>query len=87
MASELASAEATSIGIVGSAHGGGHSAGLGDGDLGLARGGGDLGGSCCTGENEDDDEGADDSFHFDYPEKLYLRLKISLDKPDETTIG
>ena len=61
---KLASAEATSIGIIGSAAGDGHSAGLGDGDLGLAGGGGDLGGGDCTGEDEGDDEGANGSFHF-----------------------
>ena len=63
-ARELASAEAASIGIIGSAAGDGHGTGLGDGDLGLAGGGGDLGGSDCTGEDEGDDEGTDGKFHW-----------------------
>ena len=80
-------ADTACIGIIGGAHGDGHRAGLGDGDLGLAGGGGDLGGSGCSSENECDDESADNSFHFSIPLKVYLPLKISLDKPDETTIG
>jgi hypothetical protein len=72
--------------IIGGAHGDGHGAGFGDDYLGLVGGGGDLGGSSCTGKSKDDNEGADDSFHFWLLLKLYLRLKISLDKPDETTI-
>jgi hypothetical protein len=82
----VVAANSAGIGIIGSAAGDGHSAGLGDGDLGLAGGGCDLGGSGYSGENEDGNKSANDVFHFDLPKKLYLRLKISLDKPDETTI-
>ena len=53
-----------SIRIIGSAHGDGHRAGLSDNDFGLAGGGGDLGGGGCSGEYQDDDEGANDVFHF-----------------------
>jgi hypothetical protein len=62
-----AAANSAGIGIIGSAHGDGHSAGLGDDDLVLAGSGRDLRRGRCASENEDDDESADDVFHFDYP--------------------
>src|ERR1700732_36090 len=68
--------------IVGCAAGDGEHADLGDGDLVLGRGGGGLGGSNCSGEDEDDDEGANELFHSGIPLKLYSQKKISLDKPD-----
>ncbi len=49
------------------------------GDLVLGGGGGGLRGGNCTGEDEDNDEGADDVFHSGIPLKLYLLKKISLD--------
>jgi hypothetical protein len=51
------------------------------------RGGGGLCGGDGTGEDEDDNERANDMFHSGIPLKLYSRKKISLDKPDEVTIG
>lgn len=75
------------VGIVGSARGDRQHAGAGRGDLVLGGGGGGLGGGSYTGEDEDDDESADDVFHSGIPLKLYLQKKISLDKPDEVTIG
>jgi hypothetical protein len=53
--------------------------------LGGSRGG--LRGGSYTGEDEGEDEGANDMFHNGIPLKLYLLKKISLDKPDEVTIG
>jgi hypothetical protein len=78
---------ATGIGIVRSAHGNGKHADLGDGHFVLGGGGGGLGGGNCSGEDEDGDEGTNDMFHSGIPLKLYLQKKISLDKPDEVTIG
>ena len=75
------------IGVVGRAHRNRQHAGACGSDLILSGGGGDLGGSNCSGEDEDDDGGANDVFHNGIPLKLYLQKKISLDKPDEVTIG
>ena len=46
-----------------------------------------MSGSNCSGEDEDDDEGADDVFHSGIPLKLYSQKKICLDKANEVTIG
>ncbi len=53
----------------------------------VLRGRGGLGGGHCSGEDEDDDKGADEMFHSEIPPKLYCLKKISLNKPDEVTIG
>ena len=60
---------------------------MGGDDLVLRGGVGSLGGGDCTGEDEDGDESANDMFHNEIPPKLYLCKKISLDKPDDVTIG
>jgi len=78
---------ATGIGIVRSAHRNGKHADLGDGYFVLGGGGGGLGCGNCSGEDEDGDEGTNEMFHSGIPLKLYLQKKISLDKPDEITIG
>jgi hypothetical protein len=77
----------TGIRIVWCTHRNGQHANAGCGDLGLGGGVGGLGCGSCTGENEDDDESANDMFHNEIPPKLYLCKKISLDKPDDVTIG
>jgi hypothetical protein len=77
----------TGIGIVWSAAGDGHHADAGGNDLVLGGGGGGLGGSNCTGENQDDDEGADEMFHSGIPLKLYSQKKICVDKANGVTIG
>ena len=46
-----------------------------------------LGGGCCTGEDKDNDKCAHDMFHSEILPKLYFCKKISLDKPDDVTIG
>lgn len=76
-----------SIGIVWRARWNGKHTDAGSGDLVLGGGRRDLGGCNCAGEDEDGDEGANDVFHSEVPPKLYLLKKISLDKPDEVTIG
>jgi hypothetical protein len=76
-----------SVGIVGSAAWDREHAGARGNNLAVCGGGGGLRGSNCTGEDEDDDEGANEMFHSGIPLKLYLQKKISLDKPDEITIG
>jgi hypothetical protein len=78
---------ATGVGIVRSAHGDREHADAGRGDFVLGGGGRGLGGSDCTGEDEDGDEGTDDVFHSGIPLKLYSQKKISLDKANEVTIG
>jgi len=78
---------ATGIGIIRSAHGNGKHAYLGNSDLVLGRGRGGLGCGNCSGEDQDDDEGANDMFHNGIPLKLYSQKKISLDKANEVTIG
>jgi hypothetical protein len=85
----LSSTEAhtAGIGIVRRATRNGEHAGARGNNLAFGGGGGGLGGSNCTGEDEDDDEGANEMFHSGIPLKLYLQKKISLDKPDEVTIG
>jgi hypothetical protein len=75
------------IGIVWGAGGNRDHADSGRDNLVLGRSGRNLGGGNCTGEDEDDDEGTNDMFHSGIPLKLYLQKKISLDKPDEVTIG
>ena len=50
-------------------------------------GGGSLRAGDGSSENEDDDKSADEMFHCEIPPKLYWLKKISLDKPDEVTIG
>ena len=77
----------TGVRIVRSAGGNRNRADAGGNDLVLGGGGGGLGGGGYTGEDEGEDEGADDVFHSGIPLKLYLLKKISLDKPDEVTIG
>ena len=78
---------AAAVRIIRSAHGNGKHAHLGHSDLVLGGGGGSLCGSNCSGEDEDDDEGANDMFHNGIPLKLYSQKKISLDKANEVTIG
>ena len=59
-------AHTAGVGIVWSAGRNRQHAGAGGGDLVLGvlgAGGGGLSGGNCTGEDEDDDEGADDGFH------------------------
>ena len=63
---KLASAEATSIGIIGGAHRCGYRADLGYRDFVLAGGGGDLGGGGCTSDDEGEYEESNDSFHLKY---------------------
>ena len=82
-----AESHSAGIRIIRSAAGDGQHADLGDSHLVFGGSGGGLGGSNCTGEDEDGDEGADDVFHSGIPPKLYLLEKISLDNPDEVTIG
>jgi hypothetical protein len=53
----------------------------------LRRGIGGLGGGSGAGEDEDDYECAYDMFHSEILPKLYFCKKISLDKPDDVTIG
>jgi hypothetical protein len=67
------------IGIIRSAAGNRQHAGAGSDELVLGRGGGGLRGGSYTGEDEDDNDGADDVFHNGIPLKLYLLKKISLD--------
>ena len=55
--------DAAGIGIAGRTGWDGECAGLGDSDLGLSRGGGDLRGGGGAGDGEDEDESADDVFH------------------------
>ena len=78
---------ATGIGIVWRAGWNWDHADAGGNNLVLGRGGGDLGCGGYTGEDEGNNEGSDDVFHNGIPLKLYLNKKISLDKPDEVTIG
>jgi hypothetical protein len=73
--------------IIRSAHGNRKHADLSGGDLVLSGSGGGLGGSNCSGEDEDGDESADDMFHDGIPLKLYSQKKISLDKANGVTIG
>jgi hypothetical protein len=73
--------------IVGSAAGDWEHADLGDSDLVLGGGGRGLGGSNCTGEDEDGDEGTNEMFHSGIPLKLYSQKKICLDKANGVTIG
>src|SRR5215470_6497971 len=69
----MALAHAAGVGVVGSAHGSGHRAVLGNSDLRGGGGGGDLGGSNCTSENESDDGCANNELHFGLtPKVLYL---------------
>jgi hypothetical protein len=82
-----AKTHAASVRIIRSAAGDREYADLSGGDLVLGGGGGGLGGGDCAGKNQDDDESADEVFHSGIPLKLYLQKKISLDKPDEVTIG
>ena len=56
-------------------------------DLVLCGSVGGLGCGDCTGEDENDDKRANDMFHKEIPPKLYSCKKISLDKPDDVTIG
>jgi hypothetical protein len=60
---------------------------LGHTYFGLRRSGRGLGCGGYASENEGDDKGTDDMFHNGIPLKLYSQKKISLDKPDEVTIG
>jgi hypothetical protein len=62
-------------------------AGPGSYDLVLRGSVGGLGCGDCTGEDKDDDKRANDMFHKEIPPKLYSCKKISLDKPDDVTIG
>jgi hypothetical protein len=78
---------AAGIGIARIAAGNRQHAGAGSCDFGLGGGGGGLGGSNCTGEDEDGDEGTNDMFHNGIPLKLYSQKKICLDKANEVTIG
>jgi hypothetical protein len=66
----MALAHAAGVGVVGSAHGSRHGAVLGNSDLGRRRGGGDLGGSNCTSENEGDDGCTNDELHFGLTPKV-----------------
>jgi hypothetical protein len=85
---ELATLSNTAgIGIVRSAAGNREHADLSDGDLVLGGSGRGLGGSDCSGEDQDGDEGANDMFHNGIPLKLYSQKKISLDKANGVTIG
>jgi hypothetical protein len=77
----------TGIRIVRSARRNWDHADAGGDDLVLGGCGRGLGRSGYTSENEGDDKGADDMFHSGIPLKLYFLKKISLDKPDEVTIG
>jgi hypothetical protein len=81
------SSQAASVRIVGRTHRDREHAHFGDGDLILGGGGRGLSGGNCSGEDQDDDEGADDMFHNGIPLKLYSQKKISLDKANEVTIG
>jgi hypothetical protein len=83
----LSGTQTAGVWIVGWAGRNRQHAGAGGSDPVLGGGGGGLGGGSCTGENQDDDEGANEMFHNGIPLKLYLQKKISLDKPDEITIG
>jgi hypothetical protein len=58
-----ASRHTADIRIVGWAGGNRQHAGAGGRDLVLGGGGGGLGGGNCTGENQDNDEGANEMFH------------------------
>ena len=73
--------------IVWCAAGDGQHADAAGSNLVLGRGVGGLGCGDCTGEDEDDDKRANDMFHKEIPPKLYSCKKISLDKPDDVTIG
>jgi hypothetical protein len=83
----LGSSHTAGVWIVRSTAGDRKHADFRDGDFVLGGGGGGLGGSNCSGEDESDDEGANEMFHSGIPLKLYSQKKISLDKPDEVTIG
>ena len=56
-------------------------------NLVLLGGIGGVGCGDCTCEDKDDDKRANDMFHKEIPPKLYSCKKISLDKPDDVTIG
>jgi hypothetical protein len=84
------SSQAASVRIVRRTHRDREHADLGDDSLisgGGGRGLSGLSGGNCSGEDEDDDEGAYDMFHNGIPLKLYSQKKISLDKANEVTIG
>ena len=78
---------AAGIGIVGGAGGNRDHADSGRSNLVLGGGRGGLSGGSYASEDQNDDEGTNDMFHSGIPLKLYLQKKISLDKPDEVTIG
>jgi hypothetical protein len=83
----VTSAHAAAVWIVRRAGRNRKHAGPGYGDLIFCRGGRSLGGGNCSGESEDDDEGANELFHSGIPLKLYSQKKICLDKANEVTIG
>jgi hypothetical protein len=56
-------------------------AGPGYGAHVFGRSGGGLGGGSCSGEGEDDDEGANDMFHSGIPLKLYSQKRFVWTKP------
>ena len=77
MACILVDSHTAGIGIIRSAGRNGKAADLGDANLVLRRGERGLGGSNCTGEDEDDDEGADDVFHkWDTPKVVFSKKDL-----------